>query len=180
MTTNEIMEKSIEDYIIYAQSVINEYKQVKSLANNRLITPEQINTALASFMQISEVLIDEYEKSKIKLNVEKNDFQLWLDEKYIEVRQRENLKSDPASKWLSKEEIQTYVRVENKSEYMSKKSNIDLLEAKVSKFRQLCESYSRFSNLLKAMADNSRSQMSNLGLENRMNKSVSVRRVSNE
>jgi hypothetical protein len=172
ISTNELIKKSISDYIIYAESVINEYKQVRDLTDNQFITPDQINTALSNFMRVSEVLIDEYEKSKIKMNAEKNDFQLWQDEKYLAVRQRENLKSYPASKWLSKEEIFSYVRVENKDEYLIKKSNLDLLEAKVSKFRQLCESYSRFSNLLKAMADNSRSQMSNLGLENRMNKPI--------
>ena len=167
------MENNIQKYIDYAQSLIDDYKEARDLTNNRNITPDQINYNLAIYLKVSDILIDEYEKAKLEYDNEKEAFQIWYDEKYILIKERLNPLDLTAQKWAGKDEIASYVRKENKEDYLKWKENLLFLERKVSKLRRICDSYKTFSYLLTTLSDNMKTQMNNLHLESRMNKPIS-------
>jgi hypothetical protein len=175
----EKIQTNVEKYVEYAQNLIEEYQEARNLTDNRNITPDQINYNLAVYLKVSDILIDEYEKAQLEYNNQKEDFQIWWDEHYIKIRERLNPLDLTAQKWAGKEEIASYVRNENKDQYMEFKSELLLSERKVSKLKRICDSYKNFSYLLTTLSDNMKIQMNNLHLESRMNKPI-TRQIKNE
>jgi DNA-binding phage protein len=165
-------QKDVEDYIIYAQNTLERYKQVRHLAENNNITPEQINRALADYMSTLSELIRMYEQIKLEYNNEKEDFQIWFDEKYIQIKEELNPVSLAGTKWSSTKEIESYVRVRYKEEYQERKRALNLLEIKVATLRRVNDAYKNFSMLLNTMSKNMQTELSVLTLENRMNREV--------
>ena len=111
------MNKIIEDYIEFVQDAIEKYQKNVDLVGNGYITPNMINEALANYSTVLFTLTSEYQRIKAQVYDLQVQFHSWWDEKFTLTRRELNDVNLPASKWASKQEIESEVRYRYKEEY---------------------------------------------------------------
>jgi hypothetical protein len=163
------MNQIIENYIQFVQETIEKYKQNVDLVGNGYLTPDMINEALANYSAVLFSLTAEYQRIKAQTYEKRLQFDSWWDEKFVETRRELNDTSLPASKWLSKQEIESEVRYRYKEEYQEWKRSLFELEHKESFYRQMLDNWKKIDNILTNLSLNMRSELKSLSLEDRAN-----------
>lgn len=167
------MNESIENYIKFVQEVASKYKKnVDILQGNSEITPYTINEALANYSNILFILTSEYQRKKAEAYEIQIEFEAWWDEKFTEKRRTLNDVNLPASKWVSKQEIESEVRSSYKSDYKDWKTKLFEVENKVTFYKQLLDNWKKFDSILITLSYNMRSELKSLSLEDRANKTL--------
>lgn len=168
------MNESIQRYIEFVQSTIEKYRKNVDLIHDDRITPATINEALANYSSILFILTSEYQRKKAEAYETQLDFEAWWDEKFVEKRRALNDVNLPASKWASKQEIESEVRATYSVEYKAWKTVLFELDSKVSFYRQLLENWKKFDSILISLSHNMRSELKALSVEDRANKNLDV------
>lgn len=119
----------------------------------------QLNEALCSYEGILLSLISMYEDQRFQAKQSKEVYDIWLAEKFIDVRDRENQKDLAAAKWLSAAEIEKKVIVENKEEYSRIRANVILNESKESTLRRLIDGWNAYQFLLSNLCKNAQAEL---------------------
>lgn len=161
----------IENYIEYVTKTINKYKNLNILINKEdEINPEDLNRALAEYLNINLMLIAEYQRSKIDLFKISNEYDRWYDEKFIDCRNQ--MIKDTESKTIknSLKEIEILLRFQWKDEYYRWQERIKEAEYKVAFLRRLVEQYKKFDQVLVTLSSNLRQEMRTISLPDRVNK----------
>lgn len=166
------MTKEIEDYINFVQKMIQKYQKSVQLISDDRITPPSINSALANYGNVLFILTSEYQRKKSEAYELQLDFESWWDEKFTQSRQQLNNPELPASKWASKQELESYVRATYKNEYKEWKTKLFSVESKVSFYRQMLENWKRIENILVNLSLNMRSELKALSVEDRANRKL--------
>lgn len=163
-----------QDYVDYVETQLTVYKNATELIQdgNGEITPSEINKSLGEYSRVQVGLIAEYKRLQAQQQKMQNEFTLWWDEKFVEKRRELNPTSSPASKWLSKYEVESEVRVANKTEYLQRKEALDDMEARVSFLKGLLDAWKRHGDIIVSLSHNMRSELRSLSLEDRSNKAV--------
>ena len=141
-------------YIEYVTSQIEKLNTYSNLVYDNSINFSDINFALANNLKIVNVLNAEYQRLKKNHIRIKRDFDMWYDEKYIDIRNRENTKDIAGTKWLSSKELDAMTKVENKDEYLERIEKLDALEMRVSFIRRLIDDWRSYMYVLGKLSDN--------------------------
>lgn len=166
------MTKEIEDYINFVQNTVSKYQKSVQLIRDDRITPATINEALANYSNVLFILTSEYQRKKSEAYELQLDFDSWWDEKFTRCRQKLNNPELPASKWVSKQELESYVRATYKDEYKQWKTKLFSVESKTSFYRQMLENWRKIENIIINLSLNMRSELKSLSVENRANKKL--------
>ena len=164
------MNNQFEEYLELVDRVVKKYSDTTKLIHEGAVSPEDLNRALAQYLEVSIVLIGEYEQANVEFTVVKNKYQEWFDEKFVETKNRMN-EGLTGSKKLAVKEYETELRVTFKKEYREWQDKLVVLELKVGFFRRLNESYKQYDRILTALSGNMKQEMVSLSLGNRMNTS---------
>jgi hypothetical protein len=167
-----------QDYVTYVQEQIKLFEKYTHLIDDALgeITPQIVNYNLAHYTNVNIALNAEYQRKKNHLSRTRRDFQLWWDEKFVTIRRAQNPASSPASKWLSKQEIESETRAQYKDEYLKWREDLDDLEDQVSFIQRLLQQWSDHGKMLTTLSQNMRQEMLSLGIQDRVNKTEPHRR----
>lgn len=162
-------EDIIKNYIKYVQEVTVRYsKSAKLINQNDEITPQDLNYALGSYLDINIMLLGEYQRAKVyKFQVER-DFSKWYDKKFIETRRRLFGENESKAK-VSVKEIEIDLKYNQSIEYYEWQNKIQEAESKESFLRRLVELYKNFDSVLTTLSNNMRQELKSLSLEGRIN-----------
>jgi len=166
------MNENIQDYISFVTGAIEKYKKSVNFIYNNEVNPHTINEALASYSEILFVLTSEYQRKKAEAYELELNFQTWWDEKFTLIRRELNNTDLPASKWVSKQEIESEVRYRNREEYKDWKAQLFGVQSKVSFYRQMLENWKRVDSILVQLSNNMRAEMKSLSTEDRANRKL--------
>lgn len=166
------------DYITYVQEQIEQFKKYTNLIDDALgeITPAQVNYALANYTNVNIALNTEYQRKKSELDREKRAFQVWWDEQFVVVRREMNPPTNPGTKWLSKQELESEVRSRNKTTYLQYRDKLDEIENQVSFLQRLLSQWADHGRMLTTLSQNMRQEMVSLGIQDRVDKTTPHRR----
>lgn len=166
------------DYITYVQEQIEQFKKYTNLIDDALgeITPSQVNYALANYTNVNIALNTEYQRKKSELDRKKRAFHVWWDEQFVIVRREMNPPTNPGTKWLSKQELESEVRSRNKDEYLGYRDDLDDLENQVNFLSRLLSQWADHGKMLTTLSQNMRQEMVSLGIQDRVDKTDPHRR----
>lgn len=114
----------------------------------------EINRALMDHHRIYLSLLTLYASVKHEYNEAKENYENWYAEKYTQIRQEENPKNVTASKWISTKEIEFTVRMRFTQEHNQLKSEVNLLEEKLSFVRRTVDGWSSHQYILVQLSKN--------------------------
>lgn len=164
------MDKQLKEYIEFVQEQVKKYEKYSSITENATeITPQEINTALANYSKVFDMLLSEYYRKKAELKDVEVAYQLWWDDKFCEVRRRLNDTSLPASKWLSKQEIESETRNKYKDDYKEWQYKFFKAEQETNFISRKLEGWKKVDSLLMTISHNMRSELKSLSLSDRLN-----------
>lgn len=166
------MNKSIEDYIQFVTDTVKKYKKAVHLIHNDEVNPHTLNSALANYSNILFILTSEYQRKKAESYEMELDFESWWDEKFTLTRRTLNDTALPASKWASKQEIESEVRYRYKEEYKEWKTHLFEVQSKVSFYRQMLENWKKIDSILVQLSNNMRAELKSLSTEDRANRDL--------
>lgn len=160
------------DYIKFVEEQIAQWKSnIKLIRSGTIqVSPELLNKALGEYEEINLALIAEYERYKFQYEQEREKFNIWYDEIFESSRTSLNDPTLPAAKWASKSEIESHARVLNKNQFIEWKTQLNTMQAKVSFFRRLLDSWGRLDKILVTLSTNLRSQLGALSIQSRASK----------
>ncbi len=164
----------MDDYISYVEEQIEKWEKHSRLINeeNNTISPFLLNKVLGEYQGINLMLISELQRVKKEYFEIQSEFQIWWDEKYLKAKAVLNPLDGPASKWASTKEIESYVRVNEKNEFLIWNKKLFDKEARVSFMRRLMEQWRKFDSILVTISNNMRSEMKALSIFDRSNKTI--------
>jgi len=158
------------DYIQFVEDQIRNWKAVSKLSNpSGNVSPDLLDKALATYEETNLALIAEYERYKYRYEQEKEKFNIWFDEIFENARTTLNDPTLPAAKWASKSEIESHARVQNKGKFLEWKTKLNTMQAQVSFFRRVVDSWGRMDKILVTISSNLRSQLGALSTQSRAN-----------
>jgi hypothetical protein len=157
------------EYTKRANDIIAKYDNYKSMVKDGTVSIPEVNNCLAEFYSISSFLIAEHGRKALELNLLQDSFDQWYSEKYISIKERFNKVDLAAAKWMSKQEIEAYMRVENAVEHRNKKFELITLGSEVSTLQRLCDTYKKMDNIFSTLSNNQRAELKAYSLDNRMN-----------
>jgi hypothetical protein len=158
----------VENYISYVNEIMTKYNKASKLIYNDEINPNEINKALAEYLEINGILLTDYQIAKVNLYEIQKDFNKYYDKKFIEAKNK--LEIDvPRSVKISDKAVDIQVRVDNESQYYEKESQLEEAKYRVAHVRRVLDLYKNFQNILIALSQNMRQEMRTLHLENNIN-----------
>lgn len=157
-------ESTIDEQTFYAfvNEQIELVKKYSLLGKNGFLTFEQLNKALSTWGDTNAALISLYNIAKMEHSKEQEDFDDWYAQKYLLIREIENPKSAPHSKWASQKEIDMIVRTQYAEEYRSRKKTLLVKEHQVSFLRRLLESWTTQQFILSTLSKNLQAEVAGL------------------
>ena len=161
--------KMINDYVLYAQNMLEKYAKYRELVKEGNINILEINNAMSDYKGVNDFLIAEYERKALEYDLKKSEFDTWFSNKYIEIREEKNKENLAASKWISKEEIKMYIITRYEFEYKDKNEELIILNREVATLRRLLDSYKRMDGIFQTLSNNHRFEIKGGTLPNRMN-----------
>lgn len=166
------MNKAIDKYIEYANSIIEKYSQHNKIVKDGNISLLELNNALCEYLNVYTVLTIEYEKLDLEYQFEKAKFNEWYDEKWVNIRNELNPIDLPASKWVGKQEIDSTLKVRFKDEFRLYNTALIIKEKEVALLRRIVDGYKKMDSILQTLAYNYRGELKAIGLEDRANYSA--------
>jgi hypothetical protein len=167
--------KLIEDYIKYVQKTLETFSDIGNLINNGEISPNLLNTALAKYYNTSLALNSEYQRQKINHSVLETEYQVWYDEKFLESKKLVITEySESKSIKPSVKEYEITLRSTFKAEWLEWDLKLKESEAKTQFLLRLRESLNKYDSILTTIANNMRSEMRSLSIDQRSNANDNV------
>jgi len=163
------MDNYLIEYSKRANEIIKKYDNYKQMVKDGTVNIPEVNKCLSEYFSISTFLIEEYERKSLEYELFKESFDQWYSEKYVEIRERFNTIDLASGKWLSKHEIDSYVRQKYKNEYSEYKYKLLVLNREVATLRRICDTFKKMDNIFSTLSNNQRAEMKAYSLENRMN-----------
>lgn len=153
------------DYIAFVEEQIKKFRKSVDVIEAGEISPVLVYHNLAVYSDINLSLNSEYQRYKSEYKRILREFNMWFDERFVKVRREMNDIKLPASKWASKQEIESETRVQNKEEFLTWKDRLDEAEDRMEFFRRLLDQWKAHAYILQTLSDNIRQEMKSLSLE---------------
>ena len=170
------MQKSISDYVSYVESQISLFKEYSNLVDLGLneVTPALINKNLAIFTQVNIALNGEYQRKKAELASIQREYACWWDEKFVSVK-NDMSAGKPSSYKVAVKEIEVELRNTYAKDFAEWTEKINAADLNVAFLRRLLDQWKQHSNIIIALSQNMRQEISSLSLGDRMNSTVAMR-----
>jgi len=154
------------NYIEYVTKQLEIFRKGTKLIDDNLneVTPYLLNSSLSVYTQVNITLNGEYQRKKLELSEIQTQFNVWWDEKFIEIKYKLNPKDIPTSKWSSKAEIESELRATYKDEYLVWKRKLNISEMGVAFIRRLLEQWKLHCQILITLSYNMRTEMKSLSV----------------
>jgi hypothetical protein len=149
----------ITEFCKFVNDQVQKLKQYELLIHDHSISLQDINFALGSNLKVCLALNAYYQSLLSEMDVIEKSYQVWWDEKFVETSQRLNPDDKPAAKYRGVKEIESFIRFENKEEYIKKSSEIDKLRLKINFIKDLKEDWSKNQFSMKTLSSNIKSEM---------------------
>lgn len=159
----------IEDYVTYVEETIGKLRNVSKLVHNGDISPQDVNYALGSYLDVSLMLNSEYQRKKIEYLALEREYDDWYDTKFEESKQEVLSEYSDTKIKPSLKEFETRIRNTNKFEYSTWKNKINRAEAEMRFILRLMDDFSKYDRILTTLSQNMRSEMISLSLDSRAN-----------
>lgn len=117
-----------EAFLKHIQESIARLQKQDRLGKEMDMTFEDLERTLRDYQKTFWDLVAMHSKASYDLKKKKEQFELWWDEKFIEVRRRENRQELSAQKWASTKELESMTRFENVREYTVWREELRYLE----------------------------------------------------
>ena len=153
------------DYVAFVEEQIKKFRKNVELMVAGEVSPASVYHNLAIYSDVNLSLNAEYQRYKSEYRKLRRDFDIWFDERFTTVRRSMNDLNLPASKWASKQEIESETRVQNKSEFLEWKEQLDEAEDRMEFLRRLLDQWKTHAYILQTISDNLRQEMRSLSLE---------------
>lgn len=165
--------ESIDLYIEFVTNEIEKYKGYTNLVRHSEVPPYIINKALAEYTNTSLTLHSEYQRIKSEHIKLLDEYQKWWDKVFLDAKYKLNPLSLSSGKWSSVKEIEATARVDNEEEYGKWREKLRNFELKISFYKRLIDSWKNHKDILINLAQNTRIEMRNLGIQDQANKKTS-------
>ena len=163
----------ISDYINYATIQLIKFDEITKLHENHEVTPEMINYALSIYENVTVGLIGEYKRICIeKWKLEKN-YRLWYNKKFLEIKNKLNSESGSKNTKIALKEYEIELQVDYEEEYWNWQDQLKIMEEKESFVGMILERWKKYDNILVQMSSNAKSEMSSLGLSDKIDNYIS-------
>jgi hypothetical protein len=174
MNFGETTDQIVENYIVFVDKIINNYKKIGELINpNHFVTPDRINYALALWYPTLDGIESEYQRAKIQYTAKSLEYQKWEDDKFEESKKEVIAEYSDVSGSRnikpSLKEYDTRMRRNNWEDYIKKKMELEEIESRMRFLLRMRDKMNKYDTILTTMSYNSRSEMKALSLEDRMN-----------
>ena len=160
-----------KEFLDYVKNAIQKFGEIGKLVRKGQVHPEEINYALAMYMETSLILNAEYQRIKmIHLDLEE-DYKRWYDEKFDEAKERviQEYKANGTTTKPNLKEIEIRLRNYYRKQYDDYQKKLKVANAEVRFLLRVLETYKKYDNILTNLSQNMRSEMKALSLENRVN-----------
>jgi hypothetical protein len=162
-------EAILSEFITYVETQIKKYQQFTKLHEESHLTPEMINTALASYEEINLILIALYNKNKIEeYNVNKQ-YTRWYDKNLSVIRKEMIEETTSKTIKIAVKEYELELRVRHETEYWEWQDKITSAENKTSFILRIVEAWKTYDKILVTLSSNMRGEMYALSLDSRIN-----------
>jgi hypothetical protein len=115
---------------------------------------QELNACLAHYESVLLTLVATYAELRLETAQKKMDYEDTFARYYIKIRERENPKTESASKWLSQKEIEYYVKAEYGDKLRALEENWLYYDHKLSAIRRLIECWNSFNYTLSNLSKN--------------------------
>jgi hypothetical protein len=170
------MESNILELQETIEGKIKYIEEQTRLINNREITPQGLNHALANYNIVNNFLINQYEIVCLEDEELKDGWKLVWSDWFITAKNKLN-DSRTSSKFASATEVEAHALIDNREEYLKWKKKLNISERRVSMYRRFMESWKTQANILVNLCQNMRSELSALSVENRANKDLTKEKI---
>ena len=172
----EFNETVLQKYIKFVNEMFNKFERLGNLINDeKLVTPEKVNYALAMYYNLSISLNAEYQRQKLNYEILNQEFERWCDEKFEEAK-KEILNEYKETKIKpSLKEFETRMRIKNREEYNIKEMEVKEAEAKVKFLSRMQEILKSYDSILVTLSSNMRQEMRTLSLDSRSMNTYKIR-----
>lgn len=155
----------MEVYFKYVEDHVARYENALRFKRNNSdgdIDPLDFSIHVAEYSSIMSMLVAEENRLLFEQEELKDTFQEWWDECYVSMRRKLNPPDIAGSKWLSKGEIESEVRVEHKEEYREWKHKLNSINARVSYVESLVSMWKKHSEVLNILSYNVQREYSSI------------------
>jgi hypothetical protein len=163
-------------YQEYVHRHIEKYKKYQKLivekGRSREISPFLINEALAEYMNVWDMLTEEYQRYKDELSVLEDQMNDWYDEKFVEIRHELINEIESKTVKLAVSEIDKELKVRYQDVYREYRDQVKQAELKKRFILRQLDKWKKFDGILNTLSNNIRGEFKALSLQDRMNKSV--------
>jgi len=158
-----------KEFLTFIEEQIEKFQTYTRLHEELLLTPEMINTAMASYESVNIMLIGLYRKNKTEeYNVQKQ-YKKWFDKKFSEIRKEMIAEADNKSVKIAIKEYESELRVRFEDEYWAWQDKMTVAENKTGFALDLLQSWKSYDKILVQLSSNMRGEMYALSLDNRIN-----------
>ncbi len=159
------------EFVVY---FVEKYGKTSSLIRDDLVSPSELNYALAEYYSIGVMLNSQYQNAKANQFDTDIEFQEWYDKKFEEAKNLvlsdyENTKIKPSLK-----EFEVRVRTHNAQDYGKWIRKVKNAQIRVRFILRHLDLYKKFDNILMTLSHNMRSEMKALNIENRASSDASI------
>lgn len=153
---------TIEEYVNYVEELLQLFEESNKLLKSNYVIASDVNRALAIYGSVSDTLIIEHQRRLFEAFEVELDYRAWWDEKYVQMRRDLNPSDIAKSKWLSKGEIESEIRVKYAKEYREKQIYLNKFELKVNLMRRLLDRWKLYKDIIVNLSQNMRQDMKSL------------------
>jgi predicted RNase H-like nuclease len=159
-----------ERYIAWVQEIIKKYSDMTNMMQDdtEILSPAQINSSLAYYLEISMTIASEYRRKAIELYDLEQNYLKWYNPLYKSIRKK-MIGEMPKSIKLSVKEIDNEFQTEYSIEYWNWQDKIKEIQSQLDFLTDVKEQVKKWDNILCSLANNMRAEMKSLKIENRMN-----------
>lgn len=143
-----------EAFLDFVQTQIQKLQEYSRIGADKEISFYELNNALCNYQSIYLTLLSLYNVAKIDHAKQKENFEDWFADKYIDIRRRENRTDISAQKWVSQRELELMVRKEFRGEYHMYNDMVLVAEHKVAFLRRLLEGWTSQQYILATLSKN--------------------------
>lgn len=143
--------KKFYDYVEEQIAMMNSRAKLISSSN---ISFFELNEAMVGYTRVLEGLISAYTDLKIEVGVAEAKLDIWYSDKYMQVRNENNLKTEKTATWLSQKEIDAIVKSKFKAEYSAYKAECIRLDAERSYVERKIKAWETYNFLLGQLSRN--------------------------
>lgn len=138
---------SKDELLAYVEDQLNKMPKFYNI-DPKNIDIAEIEKAMLTWNEVYERLVSLEVTAKMKASKSKENYDIFFNQKYLEITKRENTDEKKASKWLSSTEIERLVKIENTKEYLEYKEKMDIDDAVVAYMRRRLESWQSYNFIL--------------------------------